>query len=102
MGCRRNKCEQRRRLSVVEALGQVVEVNLRRAQRLRQAILKKAFEGRLILQNPDDEPTSALLARIRTEPRRGDPRGRPDGAGTRPRAGTRPGAGTRPAPTEEC
>ncbi len=56
--------EVERRLSVVEALEQAVEANLTRARRLRQAILKKAFEGRLVPQNPNDEPASALLERI--------------------------------------
>jgi type I restriction enzyme S subunit len=32
---------------------------------LRQAILKKAFSGELVPQNPEDEPASALLERIR-------------------------------------
>ena len=36
-----------------------------RASRLRQSILKRAFEGRLVPQDPNDEPASALLARIR-------------------------------------
>jgi type I restriction enzyme S subunit len=56
--------EVERRLSVVEALEETVDANLIRAERLRQAILKTAFEGRLVPQNPDDEPASALLARI--------------------------------------
>ncbi|WP_316181476.1 restriction endonuclease subunit S [Bradyrhizobium sp. SZCCHNRI1009] len=34
------------------------------AARLEQAILKSAFEGRLVPQDPADEPASALLARI--------------------------------------
>lgn len=34
---------------------------------LRQSILKKAFFGQLVLQDPHDEPASALLARIRAE-----------------------------------
>lgn len=36
-----------------------------RIARLRQSILKWAFEGRLVDQDPSDEPAEALLARIR-------------------------------------
>ena len=34
---------------------------------LRQSILKRAFEGRLVRQDPDDEPASVLVERIRAE-----------------------------------
>jgi type I restriction enzyme S subunit len=64
---RRIVAEVERRLSVVEALEAAVEANLARAERLRQAILKRAFEGRLVPQDPDDEPASALLERIEAE-----------------------------------
>jgi len=40
--------EVERRLSVVEELEAVVAANLQRAARLRQAILQKAFEGKLV------------------------------------------------------
>jgi type I restriction enzyme S subunit len=56
-----------RRLSVVEEMEAALAANLKRAERLRQAILKQAFEGRLVPQDPDDEPASALLERIRAE-----------------------------------
>jgi type I restriction enzyme S subunit len=42
-----------------------IEASLRRASSLRQAILKRAFSGELVPQDPDDEPASALLERIR-------------------------------------
>ena len=40
---------------------------MRRAERLRQSILKEAFAGRLVPQDPADEPASDLLARIRRD-----------------------------------
>ena len=40
---------------------------LSRASRLRQAILKAAFEGKLVPQDPNDEPASVLLKRIREQ-----------------------------------
>ena len=44
-----------------------IDAALRRSEALRQAILKKAFTGQLIPQDPADEPASALLERIRKE-----------------------------------
>jgi hypothetical protein len=34
---------------------------------LRQSILKKAFEGKLVSQDPNDEPANVLLKRVHTE-----------------------------------
>lgn len=39
----------------------------RRATGLRRSILKAAFAGRLVAQDPDDEPAAVLLDRIRDE-----------------------------------
>ena len=45
----------------------MVGASLKRAGRLRQSILKQAFSGKLVPQDPNDEPASALLERIRAE-----------------------------------
>ena len=57
--------EVERRLSVVAGLEATVSANLARAVRLRQAVLKRAFEGRLVGQEAGDESAEVLLAQIR-------------------------------------
>ena len=54
-------------LDVVESLDASVGTNQARSTRLRQSILKWAFEGRLVDQDPSDEPAEVLLERIRAE-----------------------------------
>ena len=64
---RRIVAEVERRLSVVQQTEATVEASLARAERLRQSILKQAFSGKLVPQDPDDEPAALLLERIRAE-----------------------------------
>ncbi len=58
------------RLSITDEVEQTIDVNLKRAERLRQSILKRAFEGKLVPQDPSDEPASVLLGRIKQEKER--------------------------------
>ena len=55
------------RFSVVEKMEQTIEESLQKAEALRQSILKRAFESKLVPQDPTDEPASELLARIKAE-----------------------------------
>jgi hypothetical protein len=70
--CLPNPEEQHRRVesldrwfSIADQLGKAIDSATQRGARLRQAILHKAFEGKLVPQDPNDEPASALLNRIR-------------------------------------
>ena len=64
---RRIVTEVENRLSILDKLEVAIMANLKRAERLRQAVLKQAFEGELVPQDPNDEPASVLLERIRQE-----------------------------------
>ncbi len=64
---RRIVAETERRLSVIQQAETAVEASRQRAERLRQSILKRAFSGQLAPQDPDDEPASILLERIRAQ-----------------------------------
>ena len=55
------------KLSAVDQLDQTITTALQQAEALRQSILKKAFSGQLVPQDPNDEPASALMARIKAQ-----------------------------------
>ena len=59
------------KLSLIEAAEATINHGLQRSSCLRQSILKRAFGGKLVPQDPNDEPASVLLERI--ERRRGVP-----------------------------
>lgn len=56
-----------RLLSAMHGVASSAEQTLKRAERLRQAILKRAFRGKLVPQDPTDERASVLLERIKAE-----------------------------------
>ena len=56
---------------MVDEIEAEVDAGLKRAARLRQSILKRAFEGKLVPQDPNDEPASVLLERTRAEREQG-------------------------------
>ena len=59
--------EADRLMSLAFAAQDAVATNLRRCLRLRQSVLKWAFEGKLAEQDANDEPASVLLERIKSE-----------------------------------
>ena len=55
------------RLSVCAKLEETIAAGLKQSEALRQSILKKAFEGKLVPQDPNDPPASELVQRIKGE-----------------------------------
>lgn len=59
--------ELEQKLSVLTQLDQTITASFHQAEALRQSILKKAFSGQIVPQDPSDEPATVLLARIKAE-----------------------------------
>lgn len=55
------------RLSICDQLETTIIENLQKAEALQQSILKQAFEGKLVPQDPNDDPAEKLLEGIRAE-----------------------------------
>jgi len=72
---RRIVIEVERRLSICDKMEETITESLQKAESLRQSILKKAFEGKLLNEKeleevrnaPDWEPAEKLLERIKAE-----------------------------------
>ena len=52
--------------TLIENTTQIVESSLQNLQTMKMSILKQAFEGKLVPQDPNDEPASVLLERIKS------------------------------------
>ena len=66
--------EQRKIINTLEANLEAInqnefeiKKNVARVKTLKQSVLKKAFSGELVEQDPNDEPASVLLERMRAE-----------------------------------
>jgi type I restriction enzyme S subunit len=59
--------ELERLFSITEAMEKTIQQGIKQAERMRQSILKKAFEGTLGAQDPNDEPAELLLELIKIE-----------------------------------
>jgi type I restriction enzyme S subunit len=59
--------EIEQQLSLINSLRAAVESAQKRNASLRRSILERAFRGELVPQDPEDEPASVLLERIRAE-----------------------------------
>jgi type I restriction enzyme, S subunit len=53
------------KISAINAIETEITTALAKLSALRQSILKKAFSGQLVPQDPTDEPAAALLSRLR-------------------------------------
>ena len=51
----------------IDRTDRIVVEALQQTDAVRQAVLKRAFSGRIVAQDPHDEPASALLDRIKAE-----------------------------------
>ncbi|MDA8074822.1 MAG: restriction endonuclease subunit S [Actinomycetota bacterium] len=56
--------EYERQTTIAQSLSRSIESALARSNALRRAIFARAFSGRLVSQDPPDEPAPELLARI--------------------------------------
>ena len=54
-------------LSTIDAIKTEIDNQLLKADALRQSVLRKAFAGQLVTQDPSDEPAAVLLDRIKAE-----------------------------------
>lgn len=55
------------RISIIDNMELTIEKELLKADLNKQSILKKAYKGKLVVQDPNDEPADILLQQIKEE-----------------------------------
>ena len=65
--------EIEKRISMANESEKKIDQSLKRASRLRQSILKRAFEGKLVTQDTNDEHAKVLLERIEANKKKPTP-----------------------------
>jgi type I restriction enzyme S subunit len=68
--------ELARILSVADEIDKTIGQCLKEVNKLRQSVLKLAFDGKLVPQDPSDEPAEKLLERIKVARSKEDTKGR--------------------------
>ncbi len=53
--------------SLIENTQNIVNYTLQTLQTMKMSVLKQAFQGKLVPQDPNDEPAEKLLERIKKE-----------------------------------
>lgn len=59
--------EIERHISITNDSEMAINNILKNVGKMQQSILKKAFEGKLITQDPNDEPAGVLIERIKAK-----------------------------------
>lgn len=59
--------EIEQRFSIADEMEKTINENLNKSEKLKLSSLKKAFEGKLVPQDPTDEPACVLLERIKKD-----------------------------------
>lgn len=54
-------------MNLIKNIENSIDITTEKLEKLNQSILSKAFRGELVPQDPEDEPASVLLERIRAE-----------------------------------
>ena len=66
----------KKEFSLINNTESIINTMLKQLDTLRSSILKQAFEGKLVPQDPNDEPAEKLLQRIKEQQTKTKSRGK--------------------------